>query len=77
LRCGVVVVDAEEEEEEDPSTTGRGVQHPTLLLSSSSPICLYVCMYETNNQTPPLKSSAKLILFCFSLIFLDLGLLCF
>jgi hypothetical protein len=53
LRCGVVVVDAEEEEE-DPSTTGRGVQHPTLL-SSSSPICLYV----TNNQTPPLKNSAK------------------
>jgi hypothetical protein len=48
LRCGVVVVDGEEEEEEedeDPSTTGRGVQHPTLL-SSSSPICLYVyiCM---------------------------------
>jgi hypothetical protein len=47
LRCGVVVVDAEEEEEEeeeeDPSTTGRGVQHPTLL-SSSSPICLYVCI---------------------------------
>jgi hypothetical protein len=51
LRCGVVVVvDAEEEEEEeededeeDPSTTGRGVQHPTLL-SSSSPICLFVYM---------------------------------
>jgi hypothetical protein len=47
LRCGVVVVvvdaEEEEEEEEDPSTTGRGVQHPTLL-SSSSPICFYVCM---------------------------------
>jgi len=28
-------------------------------------------MYATNNQTPPLKNSAKLILFCFSLFFLD------
>jgi len=26
-------------------------------------------MYVTNNQTPPLKNSAKLILFCFSLFF--------